>query len=73
MISILSSKVTASKIVDGARKSREILNFAGISTDTKPTGTYGTTLIGNGSTFIEMNTGYVYMYDEANSTWRKLG
>lgn len=73
MISILSSKVTASKIVDGARKSREVLNFAGLSTDAKPTGTYGTTLISNGSTFIEMNTGYVYMYDESNSIWRKLG
>ena len=73
MISILSSKVTASKIVDGTRKSREILNFAGLSSDTKPVTTYGTTLIGNGSTFIAMDTATVYMYDEANSTWRKLG
>ncbi len=73
MISILSSKVVSSKIVGGARKNREVLNFAGLSTDTKPTGTYGTTLIGNGSTFIEMNTGSVYMYDEANPTWHKLG
>ena len=73
MISILSSKVVSSKIVDGTRKSREILSLAGLSTDSKPTGTYGTTLIGNGSTYIEMNTGYVYMYDETNSIWRKLG
>ena len=73
MISILSSKVTASKIVDGARKSREVLNFAGLSTDTKPTTAYENILIGNGSTFIAMDTATVYMYDEANSTWRKLG
>ena len=73
MITIVSSKAAPSKIVDGVTRSREIFCLAGLSSDTKPTTSYKGILIGNGSTFIEMNTGYVYMYDEANSTWHKLG
>lgn len=38
-----------------------------LSTDTKPT-TYA-----NGSCLIEMDTGDVYMFNEASSTWVKLG
>ena len=36
----------------------------GLSGDDKPTDG-----IGNGSCFIEMNTGKVYFFDEANSHW----
>lgn len=35
-----------------------------LSTDTKPVG------MANGSTLMEMDTGKVYMYDEAGEQWR---
>lgn len=37
-----------------------------LSTDTKPTDWE------NGSTLLEMDTGKVFVYDKANSTWREL-
>ena len=43
--------------------------FAGLSTDTKPTGSG----IATGSVFTEVNTGNVYLYDEASATWKKVG
>ena len=41
--------------------------YAGLSTDQKPTEGVAT-----GSTFLEVNTGDVYVYDSAGQTWRKL-
>lgn len=43
-----------------------IEQYVGLSTDTKPTDAV------NGSAFLEMDTGDVYLYDSQNSTWRKL-
>ena len=43
--------------------------FRGLSTDEKPTGTYGGANIANGSIFIEIDTEDILFYDEANSTW----
>ena len=48
------------------------MQINGLSTDEKPTVTYKYTKIENGSTFIEMDTGKVYMYDEENATWHEL-
>lgn len=45
---------------------REIREYRGLSTDTKPQNDT------NGSVFFEMDTGKVYMYDEANHQWREL-
>ena len=45
------------------------MGFKGKSTDTKPTGTFAGKKIPNGSTFYEINTGDIYMYDEESSTW----
>lgn len=42
-------------------------DIRGLSTDSKPT-----TDIPNGSTFIEINTGKVYMFNGAASTWVEL-
>ena len=39
----------------------------GLSTDTKPTEG-----IPNGSSFLEMDTGNVYMWDDENKQWRQL-
>lgn len=38
-----------------------------VSSDSKPTDN-----IANGSQLIEMDTGDVYMFDEAAETWRKI-
>ena len=43
----------------------------GLSTDQKPT-TINEQPIGNGSTFIEINTGKIFMYDLANETWGEI-
>ena len=43
--------------------------YYGLSTDTKPTGITG----GNGSAFIEMDDGKLYLYDEDNDQWREWG
>lgn len=42
--------------------------FRGLSTDTKPT-TIDGKLIGNGSAFIEIDTGKVLFYNADNQTW----
>ena len=44
------------------------IEATGLSTDTKPT-----TGIITGSTFMEVNTGNVFMFDEVSSEWKKLG
>lgn len=72
MVSITDSKVTAGKITNGRRLSREIFGFTGLSTDTKPRSVYGDVLIANGSTFFEINTSTVFMYDEENEEWHAL-
>lgn len=41
--------------------------FRGLSTDIKPV-----ERVGNGSIFIEMDTGKVYMFDEQNIEWKEL-
>lgn len=38
--------------------------LVGLSTDTKPT-----TGIANGSTFLEMNTGKIFMFNEDGNAW----
>ena len=47
------------------------IEAAGLSTDTKPTGNIDGRPIINGSTFIEMDTGEVYWFDEAAGEWIK--
>ena len=72
MISIISSTPAPYKIVDGATKSRELFTLAGLSSDTKPVTEYKGILIRNGSTFIEIDTGKAYMYDEEGAQWHAL-
>ena len=42
--------------------------FRGLSTDTKPTGKQ----IGNGSVFLEIDTGKVFLFNEASEAWVEL-
>lgn len=44
-------------------------DFRGLSTDTKPTGTYNGLAIRNGSTFFEIDTQEIKFYDAENETW----
>ena len=45
------------------------LSFKGLSTDTKPTETWMSQKIVNGSTFFEMDTQEVFFYDEDQDDW----
>ena len=45
--------------------------FRGLSTDTKPTKANGKD-VENGSTFFEINTGKVFMYDAENDNWNEI-
>lgn len=43
-------------------------DLRGLSSDTKPMDEQ----LPNGSTFVEMDTGNVFMYDKENSEWHQL-
>lgn len=43
----------------------------GKSTDTKPTDEYKGKKIGNGSVFIEIDTGKLYFFDGDTKTWKE--
>lgn len=42
--------------------------LAGNSNEVKPTDNW----VGNGSIFVEMDTGKVYIFDKENKTWKEL-
>lgn len=47
--------------------------YTGLSGDTKPVDDEAKKVsVPNGSTFLEMDTSDVYIYDKQNKTWRKL-
>lgn len=48
-----------------------LADMVGISTDTKPTTMAGKS-VDNGSTFIEMDTGKIYMYDMENEQLEEI-
>lgn len=56
----------------GAYSTVKIMELFGLSTDEKPTGTFNNTKISNASTFLEMDTGKVFMYDEENEQWHEI-
>lgn len=47
------------------------LQFRGLSTDEKPT-ELDNQDIPNGSVFIEIDTGKMYLYDLANEEWKEI-
>ena len=47
---------------------KRYIEAAGLSTDSKPTSGIVT-----GSVFIEVNTGKVYLFDEASGSWQEVG
>lgn len=57
-----------SKVSDISNTGTKFANpatYVGLSTDTKPTGA------DNADAFLEMDTGDVYLFDEANIRWIK--
>ena len=46
-----------------------LLEIVGLSSDNKPIKTVDNYYIMNGSTFLEMDTGMVYFYDEEAQQW----
>ena len=67
MISLYKVENTYTK-PSGTYKAVEL---RGLSTDTKPT-EIGTNKIDNGSTFIEIDTGKVYLFDLENELWKEI-
>lgn len=57
--------INAHDVVTGSKK---YIEYAGLSDDTKPTGDE----IATGSTYLEVDTGDVYAWDETGSTWHKI-
>lgn len=69
MVTITSKK--AFKYVptqSGEMTEIDIIEAYGLAADTKPTDN-----VANGSAFVEMDSGKVYFYDEANQTWIAFG
>ena len=60
MVRILNSKSLQTDVM--------YIEAAGLSTDEKPTSKVAT-----GSTFQEVDTGKVYVFDEENQTWYEIG
>ena len=53
---------------DGEAK---VIELRGLSTDTKPT-TFGENGVANGTIFIEIDTGKMFMYDAENQLWKEV-
>ena len=47
------------------------VELRGLSTDTKPT-EVNEREVGNGSTFIEIDTGKIFFYDAENEEWKEV-
>ena len=46
---------------------QKVVEFRGLSTDTKPT-----EKVANGSVYVEINTGKIYLYDAENEQWNEI-
>ena len=69
MITIAASDGKKLVISEGRPTWEADITLEGLSTDTKPTGTYSGMLIRNGSTFYEMDSVTIYKYDAENEEW----
>jgi len=58
-------RILEERLLDGRAS---YIEAVGLSTDEKPAGTLAT-----GSTYIEIDTGTVYMFDEESGDWTEFG
>lgn len=56
----------------GEKSNDRVLELSGLSTDIKPIGEVDGVRIVNGSTFFEMDTCNISIYDEENQKWLEL-
>ena len=56
----------------GEKSNDRVLELSGLSTDEKPNGEVDGVRIVNGSTFFEMDTCNISIYDEENQKWLEL-
>lgn len=61
------TNVNSPQLRDGVYSSAA--TYFGLSTDAKPTGPE----IGNGSCYLEMDSGKIWFYDAENSQWLEWG
>lgn len=64
---ITISKIELSKV----KEDKIICELRGLSTDEKPT-YFDKKTIDNGSIYIEIDTGKIYMYDLENKQWKEI-
>lgn len=69
MLTIVYRQDDGFSMVNGRRLSRDMFDFAALSSDERPSGIYQSAVIANGSTLTEIDTGTVYSYDEQHSCW----
>lgn len=62
--------VSISKV--GEKANGRVLELSGLSTDVKPIGEVNGARIMNGSTYFEMDTCNISVYDEENRRWLEL-
>lgn len=60
------------KAILKGEKTASIVELRGLSTDTKPTTISEDEVIENGSIFIEIDTGKVYLFDLENQEWKEV-
>lgn len=63
------AKIDKSKV--SFNSSLTLCELRGLSTDTKPT-QIKTRVIDNGSVFIEIDTGKIYMFDSVSQEWKEI-
>ncbi|MBR3645241.1 MAG: hypothetical protein IKN54_02390 [Lachnospiraceae bacterium] len=56
----------------GAYSTSKPMALYGLAEDDKPTETFNDVAIPNGSTYMEIDTGKVLMYDAENAEWHEI-
>ena len=62
--------ITCNKYADSPNRSW--MELYGLSTDKKPIKKMGTVFIGNASTYYEMDSKKLFIYDEENHQWFEM-
>lgn len=72
MITTLKLETTGKITSNNVTYDKGTFQLAGLHADTKPVGTYNNIYINNVSSFVEIDTGTAFLYDETNQTWHEL-
>lgn len=69
MVTYSKTGEAVNRYPNGSARTYAKFAFTGLSADEKPIRVTDTVFIKNGSSFYEMDTGAVYLYDEENHVW----